>query len=72
MSTLADGTGECDNCGHTEENAGIVNFLMVADLNPAKPGTVENLHFCRKNKCDRKIRRAAVLTRYTQRNESSE
>lgn len=55
MSRKDDSSHVCDRCGADVGNAAIDKCVIVSDLDPELPGRVRNLHFCRKNGCDRKV-----------------
>ena len=55
MTMRDNGKGECDRCGGDIGNGGVDLAIVVGDLDPANPGLVRNLHFCRKAGCDKKV-----------------
>lgn len=46
VTTGADGLTSCDRCGGTAGNGGVVDAVVLSDLDHATGGIV-NLHFCR-------------------------
>lgn len=64
MSMTDSGKGECDRCGTGIGNAGVTEAIVVGDLDPANPGMVRNLHFCRENGCASKVLSARNMEHY--------
>lgn len=56
----------CDKCGGEAGNGGVRDCVVVSDLN-LESGLVVNYHFCRENKCDKKLLRSSMLTAYLER-----
>lgn len=47
MSLAPDGHHRCDRCDDDLGNGAVSVALVVSDLDPAHPGMIRNLHFCR-------------------------
>lgn len=54
MSRKKDGSYRCDRDGHPLTNGGVLEALVVVDLDPVSGGT-RSFHFCRANGCAKKI-----------------
>lgn len=46
MSMLKNGKHVCDRCGEDVGNGGVMQCIVVSQLDPHNPGMVRNLHFC--------------------------
>jgi hypothetical protein len=59
MSVVASSAGGevfvCDRCGADVGNGGVDTCLIVSDWDPDTDNRVHNYHFCRANKCDRRV-----------------
>lgn len=53
MTRLSDGSHVCDKCGADCGNGGVIDCVVVSDLD-AENNTVRNLHFCRDREQDGK------------------
>ena len=62
---------ECDRCGGSAGNGSVLECLVVSRLDEAGTG-VENLHFCRENKCDTKVLSKANLAHYLEQRAAEE
>lgn len=80
MSIKANGKHECDRCGTDVGNGGVLQCVVVSDLDPDDPGMVRNLHFCRDRDeggklvkgCARKVLSPANLKHYEEAREPNE
>lgn len=72
------GSFECDRCGTDVGNGGVLDAVVVSDLDPENPGTVRNLHFCRDREvdgktvkgCGNKVLSATNLKHYKEKNDA--
>lgn len=80
MTTNADGTYNCDSCGHDVEGGGVATCAVVSDLDAEQRGVTVAYRFCRdhKNKdgdtvrgCVHKLLRPSMLKHLTATKESS-
>ena len=51
---MQDGEAVCDRCGGDAGNGDLLSCVVVSDY-VEETGMVLNMHFCRANKCDKKI-----------------
>lgn len=71
MTRLPDGSHVCDKCGSDCGNGGVLDCLVVSDLDEEN-NTVRNLHFCRDREgegktikgCAKKVLSPANLKHY--------
>lgn len=54
MTMQSDGSFECDRCGADCGNGGVLDCVVVSDLDLDNPGHVANYHFCRDREEDGK------------------
>ena len=47
MTMNPDGSAVCDRCGADCKGGGVIDAVVVGDLDPDQPGHVINYHFCR-------------------------
>ena len=81
MSREADGKFYCDRDGVEVGNGGVLEALVVSDLDPDNPGMVRNLHFCRDRRaedgslvkgCARKVLSSSNMAHFKQKKEEAE
>lgn len=70
----------CDRCGEDCGNGGVIDSLVVSDIDPDNPGHVRNLHFCRAREndgktvkgCDSKVLSNSNLKFYKEHRDATE
>lgn len=65
---IADDHFECDRCGGDCGNGGVASCVVVSDIDP-DAGLVVNYHFCRENRCDKKVLSKANRKHYLEQKE---